>query len=86
MKTYRGWLESDANTIEEYLNVGDIVDEEMYLHFLNIMPPLIDLSNLLQTAEPYDFVGGKATYLTFEKVDGQWTYRGNCYKGETENK
>ena len=33
MKTYKEWMDSDTKTIEEYLNVGDEVDNEIIEHF-----------------------------------------------------
>lgn len=84
-KTYKKWLESDYDTIDKYLQPGDIVDKEMYEHFLNIIPPLVYTDRLLQVGEACDFIGGKNTYTTFELVSGNWIYRGECHKNCTVN-
>lgn len=82
IKTYENW----EGSLDKYLKVGDKVDEEMYEHFLNVLPPLVNRTNMLQVSEPYDYVDGKNTYTTFTKENGYWTYRGNCHKGETINR
>lgn len=85
IKTYKNWLESDYECLEGYLVPGDKVDMEMYEHFLNVLPPLVNNSHLLQISEPSDYVNGGNTYTTFEYVDGCWIYRGDCHKGSTIN-
>lgn len=84
VKTYSDWKDSQA--IHEYLTVGDVVDTEMYEHFLNIMTPLTFTSTLLQVREAYDFVDGRSVYLTFKKEDNSWVYCGYCFRGEVHNK
>lgn len=79
IKTYAAW----EGNLDDYLNSGDKVDDEMYEHFLNILPPLIDTKNMLQVSEPYDHVNGKAVFATFIRKEGYWIYAGNCYKGES---
>lgn len=79
LKTYKDW---NTNSIYDYLKIGDRVDEEMYEHFLNVMPPIVNTSHILQVSEPYDFVDGKPTYMTFVKEDYFWVYKGNCHKGK----
>ena len=80
MKTYKGWLESRTKTIDEYLNIGDEVDEEMVDYFRDILPPKTYRSDILQVGEPYDHINGRAIYLTFKKEDSRWIYKGNCFK------
>lgn len=82
IKTYEGW---NTNSIYDYLKVGDIVDAEMVEHFRNVLPPACD-GYIVQCGEPYDYVEGRATFLTFEREDGNWMYRGNCHRGSNINK
>ncbi|WP_368263016.1 hypothetical protein [Clostridium disporicum] len=84
VKTYADW--NDGQYIEEYLTVGDIVDNEMYEHFLNVIPPLTFTSSLLQVREVYDYVDGRGVYFTLKKENGVWIYCGHCFRGETVNK
>lgn len=65
--------------------VGDRVDNEIYEHFLNVLPPLTNKYDMLQVSEPYNHINGKGTYATFVKDDISWIYKGHCFKGETEN-
>lgn len=81
-KTGANW-KGDLNT---YLQLGDVVDMEMVDHFINVLPPAYMSSRLVQMGEPYSHVNGKATYPTLERMDGGWTYRGNCHRGDTHNR
>ncbi len=78
MKTYQEW----KGSLKNYLTIGDRVDDEMYYHFLNVMPPATNRSNLLQVGEPYSHVDGKATYTTFFHDGISWVYMGECFRGE----
>lgn len=81
MKTYKGW--PDGKSLYEYLQVGDQVDEEMYNHFVNVVPPRTFSSDYVQMGEPYSISNeGKSIYATLEKVSGKWIYRGHCHVGE----
>lgn len=80
IKTYANW----TGDLYEYLQVGDIVDNEIYNHFVNVMPPACLNSKLVQMGEPYSHVNGKPTYETLAKVDGNWTYCGHCHWGKIE--
>lgn len=84
VKTYAGW--GSFQSLDDYLKPGDKVDKEMYEHFLNVLPPLTNTSTMLQVSEPYDHIGGRGIYTTFAYRDGSWTYCGNCFRGETEDK
>lgn len=70
---------------------GDRVDEEVYLHFLNVLPPLTNKYSMLQVSEPYNHLIDeedgklKGTYTTFIKDDISWIYCGNCFKGKTKH-
>ncbi|MHB8390383.1 MAG: hypothetical protein ACYDBH_12495 [Acidobacteriaceae bacterium] len=38
MKTYSGWGES-RQSLDHYLQIGDVVDQEMADYFVNVLPP-----------------------------------------------
>ncbi|WP_168121914.1 hypothetical protein [Paenibacillus sp. HB172176] len=78
MKTYANW----RGDLDDYLQVGDEVDEEMVDYFLNILPPACWTSNLVQTGEPHHHIGGRATYSTFRREGSHWYYAGHCYRGQ----
>ena len=92
IKTLEGWEKSNTKTIEEYLKVGDKVDLDMYVHFLNILPPRIDYSNYLQVGGVCNHSPDKEgklrpTFLTFSKdVDNDWIFNGECFYGEKINR
>lgn len=88
IKTLKGWEESGKNW-DDFCKPGDLVDEDVYWYFLNILPPRNMGAGYLQVGEPYDSrlnpKTGKyvATYSTFVKVgDKVWRYCGNCFPGE----
>lgn len=84
VKTYAGW--GAFQSLEDYLQPGDRVDNEMYEHFLNVLPPLTNTSNMLQVSEPYDHIDGRGIYCTFVFEEGCWVYKGNCFRGDTTDK
>lgn len=81
-KSYKGWLNSSAKTIEEYLNKGDEVDNEMIEYFTDILPPITQNSLMLQVGEPSNHIDGKALYMTFTNENSKWIYKGDCFKGK----
>ena len=67
------------------LPAGCMVDEDVYDHFLNILPPLGDSWNyLLQVSEAIDHVNGRTTYNTFiaTSYTKVWRYCGACWRGK----
>lgn len=85
LKTYEGWGKSNMGLCE-YLQVGDTVNQEMYSHFINVMPPRTFRENLVQIGGAYSISKeGKSTYTTIEKINGKWIYKGNCHAGESNN-
>lgn len=84
VKTKKGW-DSSGKNLGEYLQIGDMVDDEMMDYFLGVLPPATFRSNLIQIGEPYDHVRGRATFSTIYKpleVCKYWLYAGHCYRGE----
>ena len=80
-KTYADW----KGSLEEYLSIGSIVDQEMVDYFLNVLPPACWNGYVIQIGEPYSHVDGKATFHTLHKTDLGWTYVGTCFKGQTKD-
>jgi len=81
LKTYADW----EGTLDEYLTVGCLVDQEMVNYFLNVLPPTYWSGYVIQLGEPSSHIGGKATYETLEKTNLGWTYAGVCFKGQTKD-
>lgn len=79
VKTYENW----EGNLDDYLQIGDLVDEEMYEYFLNVLPPAYDTSYILQVGEACDHIDGKATYDTLVCTLDGWEYRGECFRGQT---
>ena len=54
------------------------------------LPPTTLRGDLVQAGEPYSHQYDpeddrwRATYTTFAKVDGEWTYCGKCFVGKTK--
>lgn len=61
------------------------VDEDVYEHFLNVLPPLCWRGKYFQCSEPYSHVDGKGQYLTFIKKDGACWYLGIQFYGQVPN-
>ncbi|WP_036628537.1 hypothetical protein [Paenibacillus macerans] len=80
VKTFAGWK---GEIFDEYVQVGDVVDQEMIDYFMNSLPPVVYGPRLCQAGSVEDYVNGRATYLTFEHTAEGWVYRGYCYRGET---
>lgn len=80
IKRYEDW----KGNLDEYLQVGDIVDEDMYWYFVNVLPPASMNSSIVQIGEPNDHIGGRATYATLKNTSDGWMWVGHCFKGETE--
>lgn len=78
MKTYQEW----EGSLTTYLEAGDLVDEEMVQHFINVMPPATCNSRCIQIGEPYSHINGKAVFSTLMRTDEGWIYAGECYRGE----
>lgn len=76
MKTYQEWMKSHKN-LSEFLQVGDVVDEEMYFYFLEVLPPACMSSRCVQIGEPYSHDEGGPLYDTLIKKNDQWIYAGH---------
>lgn len=90
-KTLDEWSESGALDFDSYVGLGDEVDEAIVDNFLELLPPACHTSHLMQMGEPNDHLPDEKgnflpTFMTFEKVDGKWYYRGYCFHCETRNR
>lgn len=81
-KTGEAW----KGSLHEYLDIGDTVDDDIVDHFINVMPPAILRSDLIQMGEPYSHIGGRAVYATIARSELGWIYCGTCFRGETEDR
>lgn len=81
VKTLENW----RGDLHSYLEVGDIVDEGIKDHFVNVLPPATLNGFMIQMGEPYSHVQGSPTYATLVKEDGNWIYAGNCHRGMRED-
>lgn len=81
---------SAVGDFEKAAKPGDLVDEEIVEEFVNCLPPTTLRGDLVQAGEPYSHQYDpeadrwRATYTTFAKVDGEWTYCGKCFVGKTK--
>lgn len=88
IKTLKGWNESEYNYFEDFCKPGDMVSQDIIDYFINSYPPITDYEDFVQAGEPYDTMMDpednkfKSRYTTFEKEDGIWIYKGNCFKNK----
>lgn len=80
MKTYENW----KGSLNEFLEIGDLVDQEFINYFINVLPPATYNSHCIQIGEPYSHINGKATYSTLKGTSDGWVYTGHCHKGMTK--
>lgn len=81
IKRYADW----EGNLDDFLQIGDLVDEEMAEHFINVLPPACWTDSIIQVGEPHNHVDGRATYATLKRTVDGWAYAGNCYRRATEN-
>lgn len=85
MKTRHGWGESRL-PLSQYLQIGVLVDDEIFDHFLNVLPPAYYSSDIVQIGEPFDHAEWGPVFATLKRVaDGNWMYCGNCYRAQTDH-
>lgn len=89
-KTYEGLTNSGALTLDDYVNIGDTVDEEIVDDYLCLIPPASFTQSYLQVGEmhsmhPDENGKYKPVFMTFQQEDGKWFYKGYCFKGKNTN-
>jgi hypothetical protein len=83
IKTLEQWNKS-RQTLDEFLQVGDVVDDAMADYFVGVLPPACMTGHIVQIGEPVSDVGGRPTYATLHRayVGMPWVYAGNCHRGQ----
>lgn len=76
----------------DYAKPGDLVDESVFIYFMDVTTPRIYRDGYLQVGAPYsrvmdDEMGTERdTFPTFERVEkGVYRFCGNCFAGETKH-
>ena len=83
MKTLKQWKESKLS-LDRFLQVDDVVDEELRSYFIEVIPPASCTSDCIQMGEPYDSnERGQDTYLTLHRKSHGWVYVGDKCKNRT---
>ena len=78
MKTYNQWSLAKV-TLEKFLNVGDEVDQELFDHMLEAVPPAIMTSTGFLVGEPYDWDDqGNDRFYHFSSFNGTYRFEGFC--------
>lgn len=76
VKTYEDWEKSEVD-LDEFLEPGDEIDEEIYGHIAYATcPPNYDDGKVLQNGECSFERGGIDFYMTAEEKDGKYFYLG----------
>ena len=92
-KSLAGWYGSGLN-LDEYLAVGDEVDEDLVNEQMNCVPPHVMKAGYLQVGEPYaDALDERSeperyrpVYATLAMDGLRWLYMGHCFTGDTVNR
>lgn len=85
-KTIEDWNKSKEDYFDKFFKPGDIVGQDVVEYFVNALPPITFRDDFIQAGEPYsnqidpEDKKFKATYITFEKGEDNWIYKGNCFK------
>lgn len=77
---------TDAKTdLTGFLNIGDIVSEDICNYFIEVLPPVTWNEKAIQMGEPAAYNNrGEALYYTLENKNGQWTYTGEKTRKEVK--
>lgn len=95
IRTLAAWKAYSERTgekdISSFLNVGDLIAENLLTHIRSHMPLETDKPNYLQLkkVQGYSYNIAKAlkpVFPTFVEYNNQWRYYGACFKWETINK
>ena len=58
------------------------VSDEVYNHFLNVLPPVKNWNTVLQVGEAYDHDENGALFMTFVRIAGVWNFVGFYHANE----
>lgn len=90
-KTLEEWYKSKAEEFTDFCKPGDIVDQSIVDYFADSLPPIYFGEYFVQAGGAFDDRLDKEanllkpTYTTFEKEDGRWVYKGNCFRGKNKD-
>lgn len=65
MKTYQAWEDAPSTRFTEFVKPMDEVDEEMFMHFAEVVPTQYHVGNLMQSGEAVSKDRGRYLYMTF---------------------
>lgn len=91
IKRLEEWHNSKAETFTDFCKPGDIVEQRIVDYFINSLPPIYFGENFVQAGGAFDHRLDKEDnlvkpiYTTFEKENGNWVYKGNCFRGKNED-
>ena len=96
LKTMKGWEKEAKDNCQynwyDYAKPGDLVDESIFIYFMDSVVPRIYRDGYLQVGAPYskavDDKRGteRDTFPTFERVEkGVYRFCGNCFAGEIKH-
>jgi hypothetical protein len=79
VKTNAQWSAS-GKCLEEFLEVGDLVDDELRMYFIEVLPPACMSRRCIQIGEPvrHDPSTGEPMFETLLRVVEGWKYAGVC--------
>lgn len=84
LKQLSQWQDSQKKfeKFDDFVQVGDDVDEAMADYFFNILPPMMHGNGSFQVPEASSTVEGRNTYPTFMRSGSAWRYMGDCHYGK----
>jgi len=84
MKTKKDW-DGSGQDLTHFLQVGDLVDEDMYWFFIEVLPPACFSSRCVQIGEAYSHnEHGRLTFATLTHTADGWQYAGNIVTPDGE--
>lgn len=84
MKTKKDWDKSGKN-LQTFLQVGDLVDDEMVDYFIEVLPPACMSPQCLQIGEPFDYdEHGCLMFSTLICTAEGWQYAGEIVTPDGE--
>jgi hypothetical protein len=82
IKRFEDW----KGNLRDFLEIDDLVDDEIYEHFINVLPPACMTSQVVQIGEPSSVSEGMDTFETLKNSPEGWRYAGRCHRGQTVSK
>ena len=75
MKTYNGWRRSERD-LSEYLTPGDRIDEDLFNHLGEVVPPVFCYDGFVQCGDCDRETEGVRFHMTASYHDGVYLYLG----------